>query len=88
MTHPGLYNFLDYPDVASIGCPKPMLFFNGLQDGLFPVPPVKDAYQKMHKIWSSQNADSKLVAKLWDEKYMFNEEMQLETFTWLDQYMK
>ena len=26
MTHPGLANLLDYPDVASLACPKPMLF--------------------------------------------------------------
>jgi hypothetical protein len=26
MIHPGLSNYMDYPDVASIACPKPMLF--------------------------------------------------------------
>lgn len=41
MTHPGLFNDLDYPDVASLACPKPMLFFAGEQDKLFPVPSVK-----------------------------------------------
>ena len=29
MTHPGLSRYLDYPDVASLACPKPMLFYNG-----------------------------------------------------------
>lgn len=87
MTHPGLYNYLDYPDIASIGCPKPALFFNGLQDKLFPVSSVKDAYQKMHGIWTSQNADEKLVTKLWDAKHTFNTEMQFEAFQWLDKYM-
>ena len=88
MVHPGLYKFLDYPDVASIGAPKPMLFFNGLQDKLFPVPAVNAAYQKMHGIWTSQNADHKLITKLWDVKHMFNTEMQQEAFAWLDMYMK
>ena len=88
MMHPGLYTFLDYPDVAGIGCPKPALFFNGLQDKLFPVPAVKDAYQKMHGIWTSQNANDKLVTKLWNVKHTFNTEMQLEAFSWLDKNIK
>lgn len=88
MTHPGLFNFLDYPDVASIACPKPMLFFNGLRDGLFPTPAVKAAYKKMHQVWSSQDADSNLVTKLWDERHLFNKKMQDEAFTWLDQLLK
>src|SRR5437016_5248217 len=29
MIHPGLFNFLDFPDVASIACPKPMMFLSG-----------------------------------------------------------
>jgi dienelactone hydrolase len=83
MMHPGLFNYLDYPDVASIACPKPMLFFNGLQDNLFPVASVEEAYKIMHKVWASQNADSKLFTKLWDDKHLFSIEMQEEAFTWL-----
>jgi len=37
MTIPGIMKYLDYADFASLACPKPALFFNGLQDGLFPV---------------------------------------------------
>jgi hypothetical protein len=44
MLHPGLMNYLDYPDIAGISCPKPMLFYNGNLDPLFPVetllPPI------------------------------------------------
>jgi len=87
MTHPDLFNYLDYPDVASIACPKPMLFYNGEQDGLFPVPSVKAAYVKMRKIWESQNAGDLLVTKLWDVPHEFNREMQEEAFQWLDQQL-
>ena len=84
MTHPGIRSYLDYPDVASLACPKPMLFYNGLQDGLFPVPCVKDAYEKLHKVWQSQGAESNLVTKFWDVPHCFNREMQEEAFAWLD----
>jgi dienelactone hydrolase len=43
MVHPGLLDSLDFPDIASIACPKPVMFFNGRQDKLFPVAGVEDA---------------------------------------------
>jgi hypothetical protein len=32
MIHPGLANWLDFPDVASLACPKPMMFLCGSRD--------------------------------------------------------
>jgi Abhydrolase family len=88
MTHPGLFNWLDYPDVASLACPKPMLFYNGLKDGLFPVPSVRDAYAKMKQVWESQQAGDRLLTKLWDVPHEFNREMQEAAFAWLDGALK
>ena len=79
MLIPGLRRYLDYPHVASIACPKPTLFFNGTRDKLFPVEGVEDAYNIMRQVWNSQNADDRLVTKLWEEKHFFNKEMQKET---------
>jgi hypothetical protein len=88
MLLPNIRNFLDYADVASIACPKPMLFFNGEQDGLFPVEGVKAAYEKLHRVWRDQGADGKLVTKLWPVPHEFNVEMQTEAFAWLDGQLK
>lgn len=88
MLHPGLFNELDYPDVASLACPKPMLFYNGRQDQLFPVPSVEEAYQKMQTVWRSQGAENRLVTKLWDVPHLFNRQMQQEAFAWLDQQLR
>ncbi len=78
---------IDYPDIASIACPKPMLFFNGEKDRLFPVPSVKEAYEKMRMVWESQNTGEQLVTKLWPVPHEFNQEMQEEAFKWLDERM-
>lgn len=88
MTHPGRFNYLDYPDVASLACPKPMLFYNGRKDGLFPVACVEDAYATMRKVWDSQNAGDRLVTKLWDVPHVFNTAMQDEAFGWLDRQLR
>jgi dienelactone hydrolase len=60
MVHPGLLDSLDFPDVASIACPKPVMFFNGRQDKLFPVQGVEDAYAKMRAVWEAQGAGDRL----------------------------
>jgi hypothetical protein len=86
MLHPQIFNYLDHMDIAGIACPKPMLFFHGRYDRLFPVPGVERAYKKLHEIWTSQGADSNLVTKIWDVNHVFNNEMQKEAFAWLDSY--
>jgi len=84
MIHPGLGNQLDYPDVASIACPKPMMFLCGQRDKLFPVESIEAAFGKMHKVWDSQKAGDRLVTRLYDTPHEFNSAMQDDAFAWLD----
>ena len=84
MTHPGLVNYLDYPDVAAIACPKPVLLYNGVKDHLFPPEDVKKVYAKMRKYWESQNASDKLETRIWNAKHEFTAEMQKAAFEWLN----
>ena len=63
---PGLRRWLDYPHTASLACPKAMLFINGTQDKLFPVPGVEKAFATMHDTWQSQGAGDRLETVLWD----------------------
>lgn len=63
---PGLRRWLDYPHIASIACPKAMLFINGKQDKLFPIAGVEKAFRIMHDTWKSQGAADKLETELWD----------------------
>jgi pimeloyl-ACP methyl ester carboxylesterase len=65
-TLPGLRRWLDYPHIASLACPRPMLLINGRQDKLFPVPGVEKAFSIMHGVWQSQHADHALQTELWD----------------------
>ncbi len=63
---PALRQYLDYPHIASLACPKPMLFINGSHDKLFPLPGVEKAFGEMRKVWKSQKVESNLVAEIWD----------------------
>nr|WP_320059678.1 alpha/beta hydrolase family protein [uncultured Bacteroides sp.] len=88
MLLPNIRRYMDYPHVASIACPKPTLFFNGTRDHLFPVNGVKESYRIMHKVWKSQNAEDRLVTKIWDEKHFFSRAMQKETLDFFDKWLK
>lgn len=63
---PGLRQYMDYPHIASMACPKPMLFINGSRDKLFPVPGAEKAFGIMRNVWDSQNAGGKLITELRD----------------------
>lgn len=85
---PGLRQYLDYPHIASLACPKPMLFINGTKDKLFPVPGVKDAFAEMHKVWKSQGADNLLDTELWEIPHSCGLKAQEKMLDFLDKNLK
>ena len=85
---PGLRQYLDYPHIASLACPKPMLFINGTKDKLFPVPGVKDAFSEMHKVWKSQGTDNLLDTELWNIPHSCGLKAQEKMLEFLDKNLK
>jgi len=84
---PGLRRWLDYPHVASIACPKAMLFINGIQDKLFPVAGVKKAFRIMHDTWESQNVGDKLETELWDMPHSCDKRSQERVLTFFKRHL-
>lgn len=85
---PGLRNHLDYPHVASIICPKPLLVFNGSKDKLFPLAGTRDAFRILQQVWDSQKVPDKLYTRIWDTPHVFNREMQSEVLRFMDKHLK
>ena len=86
--YPGLRRWLDYPHVASIACPKPMLFISGSQDKLFPVAGIKKAYKTMHDTWESQGAGDKIETELWDMTHTCNKNSQKRVLEFFEKHLK
>ena len=84
----GIRRYLDYPHIASLACPKPMLFFNGISDKLFPIEGVEDAYRIMHEVWASQSAEVQLITKLWNTSHICSKEMQEEIVLFFNSILK
>lgn len=85
---PALRQYLDYPHIASLACPKPMLFINGTKDHLFPIPGVKDAFEEMHEVWKSQGAGNRLDTELWDIPHSCGIKAQEKILEFLDRHLK
>ena len=84
---PGLRRWLDYPHVASIACPKPMLFINGSQDKLFPVAGVKKAFQTMHEVWDSQGVGDRIETELWEMPHSCGLRSQQRVLLFFQKYL-
>lgn len=84
---PGLRRWLDYPHIASIACPKPMLFINGSQDKLFPVAGVEKAFRIMHEVWQSQDAGDKIETELWDMPHSCGLRSQQRVLQFFQKYL-
>lgn len=84
MTHPGLMQHMDYPDVASLAAPNPMLIFAGEKDALFPLASVTEAFGKMKDVWTAWNAADRFESKIWPGGHVFEADQQDYAFDWLD----
>ena len=65
-----------------------MLFINGSQDKLFPVPGVQKAFGIMHDVWKSQGADDKLETYLWDMPHSCGIKSQQQVLDFFDKHLK
>lgn len=81
--HPGLFHRLDYPDIASIACPTPLLIYNGDKDWLFPLESVHAAHAKIRAVYASQKATASLDVRMWPGPHLFSVPMQEAAFAWL-----
>lgn len=85
---PALRQYLDYPHIASLACPKPALFINGTQDKLFKVPGVEKTFKIMHDVWDSQKAGQNLETELWPIPHSCGVKAQQRVLEFFDKHLK
>jgi dienelactone hydrolase len=84
---PGLYRYLDYPDVASLAMPTPLLVINGSRDALFEPAGVRASFEKLAACYQKAGVPERLRTRLYDTPHEFNREMQAEAWSWLEKYL-
>ncbi len=84
---PGLYRHLDYPDVASLAMPTPLLVINGSKDGLFDPSGVQSSFRKLQGCYAKAGVPDRCRTLLYDTPHEFNVEMQAEAWSWLKRWI-
>ena len=87
MLVPGLYQEMDYPDVASLAAPKPILVINGRKDTLFHPEGVQAAFDKLHSCYEKAGAPDHCQTRWYDTPHEFNAEMQAEAWAFLKAHL-
>jgi dienelactone hydrolase len=84
---PGLYRYLDYPDIASLAMPAALLVINGSKDGLFDLAGVRGCFEKLAACYRKAGIPERLRTRLYDTPHEFNAEMQAEAWEWLKKWV-
>ena len=84
---PGLHRHMDYPDIASLAMPRPLLLMNGTKDGLFDPDGVKASFAKLNACYAKAGAADHCRTRLYDSPHQFNAEMQAEAWAWLERFV-
>jgi dienelactone hydrolase len=84
---PGLYQHLDYPDVASLAMPTPLLVINGAKDRLFEPEGVTASFDKLRACYAKAGVPDRCRTRLYDTPHEFNAQMQTEAWDWLRQWV-
>jgi dienelactone hydrolase len=85
---PGLYRDLDFPDVASLAIPTPILVINGSKDGLFEPSGVEASFAKLAACYAKAGVPERVRTRLYDAPHEFNLEMQAEAWGWLAKHLR
>jgi dienelactone hydrolase len=84
---PGLYRQMDYPDVAAMAAPTPLMVINGSKDALFEPSAVRASFDKLAACYKKAGAPDHVRTRLYDTPHEFNREMQAEAWAWLRRHL-
>jgi dienelactone hydrolase len=84
---PGLYRYLDYPDVTSLAMPAAFLVINGSKDGLFEPGGVRASFDKLNACYKKAGIPDKCRTRMYDTPHEFNSEMQAEAWEWFKKWL-
>jgi dienelactone hydrolase len=82
---PGLYRYLDMPDLAALIAPRSVFVINGSKDWLFPPAGVTAAFRKIEQCFEKAGARQRQRCQLYDAPHQFNVKMQADAWAWLEQ---
>ncbi|MBW3600070.1 MAG: acetylxylan esterase [Planctomycetes bacterium] len=78
----------DYPLVAALVAPRPLLITNTDSDGIFPLDGVVQTFQDVRKIYALHKAADKIGLSIGPGPHKDIQEIQVDAFRWLNFHLK
>ena len=78
----------DYPLVAALVAPRPLLISNSDKDTIFPLDGVVRVHKKVRDIYRFYDADNKLGLQITEGPHRDTQELRVHAFVWFNRFLK
>ena len=78
----------DFPLVAALVAPRPLLISNSDKDRIFPLEGVVDVHAKVRKIYRLYNAEDRLGLQITEGPHRDTQELRVHAFRWMNRFLK
>jgi cephalosporin-C deacetylase-like acetyl esterase len=78
----------DYPLVAALVAPRPLLISNSDKDNIFPLDGVIRLHQKVRDIYKLYNAEKNLGLHITEGPHSDTQELRIHAFVWFNRFLK
>lgn len=78
----------DYPTVAALVAPRPLLISNTDNDGIFPLDGVYRTYEKVKKIYRLYGAADRVALHITAGPHKDTQELRVHAFRWFNHFLK
>ena len=78
----------DYPMIAALVAPRPLLITNTDKDRIFPLDGVVDVYQKARRIYELSGAGDKIGLALYEGPHQDTQPLRVDAFHWFERFLK
>ncbi len=78
----------DYPLVAALVAPRPLLISNSDKDTIFPLDGVCRVHQKVRDIYRLYGAEDKLGLQITEGPHKDTQELRVHAFVWFNRFLK
>lgn len=78
----------DYPKLATLFAPKPLLISNSDRDPIFPIDGVFRTYQTVRSVYEKMDKGDLLALNTVAGPHMDIQELQIHAFRWMNHYLK
>jgi len=78
----------NYPLVAALVAPRPLLISNSDKDTIFPLDGVVRVHEKVREIYRLYDADDKLGLQITEGPHKDTQELRIHAFVWFNRFLK